>query len=78
MSHSASPDPASTLRYQEPWAYCRVSQVVDRLNRDSFDNHSGTEMADEVRLALSLAPNNLRLKDLGNQILEKIGNATSH
>jgi hypothetical protein len=65
-------DAAATAACRERWAYCLVHQVVLRLNQQAKEAPPYQDLAKEVRLALSLAPNNPKLKGLGAQVLGQI------
>jgi hypothetical protein len=61
-----------TPENRQRWAYCLIDQVVSKLNQPAKDALPYHELAKEVRLALSLAPDNVKLKGLGTQVLGQI------
>lgn len=65
-------DPAPGGEFSEQWAYCKIYQVVRQLNEPRGDAPGYAELGNEVRLALSLAPNNPKLKGWGAEVLEKL------
>ena len=60
-------DPASVERSRERWAYCKLHDVVDRMNQTPAPPYG--ELEKEIRQALELAP---RL-DYGKQLLAEVG-----
>jgi hypothetical protein len=69
-------DPVAAKAFGERWAYCKLSRVVEELNRPSPESQRLPELEQEIRVALSLAPRlseSKEVKELVNELDRRRG-----
>jgi tetratricopeptide (TPR) repeat protein len=64
-------DPSSTVGIRDRWAYCKLSHVVEQLNRTELDQTAWADLEREVQKAVELAP---LLADTGRKLEQEIRN----
>ena len=65
-------DPAVAGEGRECWAYCKIFAVVDAFNHAPANAPAPPEWERDVKQALGMAPDNKKLGDYGNGLLDKI------
>jgi tetratricopeptide (TPR) repeat protein len=64
-------DPSATAGSRDRWAYCKLSRVVEQLNRTDLDQTAWTDLERDVQKAVELAP---LLAETGRKLEQEIRN----